>query len=399
MESKVKLIVFALVGLFLVSVGVAYVNYTGKEEITREKEKLDKANVMLETKIGKLEGIQRENDNKISQLNLELDKASRAKKDLETRYETSKKNEEQLVREIKELREQKTAVRMEAAVPKMQAMPVQPRPSDDEYWAGLIRDNKDMGMQLDKLRVELRTAQTQGEQLQREKGILELDITNLKTSNEDLKRQLEYNQKISDAIAKELVREKNDKSRIEASLKTITNENLALARQLKSLNGQKTELEKKISQLQEDKTGLDSRLSEAETKLTERVSKISQLKEQLEGLIIQKEPGTYASQKDSVELSPIVVRAQNQAAAASLPESVKVVTTGSMCKVLAINRDNNFVIVDAGEASGVKIGDTFSVYRDGEKIGSVEAIQTRKNISACDIKKETKIIAIGDVVK
>jgi hypothetical protein len=67
--------------------------------------------------------------------------------------------------------------------------------------------------------------------------------------------------------------------------------------------------------------------------------------------------------------------------------------------VLSINRDNNFIVVDLGEDAGVKPGDNFRVYREEKPIASVEAIQVRRTISACDIKKETTSVKIGDVVR
>jgi hypothetical protein len=70
-------------------------------------------------------------------------------------------------------------------------------------------------------------------------------------------------------------------------------------------------------------------------------------------------------------------------------------------KVLTINRENNFIVIDLGSDNGVKVGNIFSIYRDigGKSIADVEIIQLRKNISACDIKKESVSIHVGDVVK
>jgi len=98
--------------------------------------------------------------------------------------------------------------------------------------------------------------------------------------------------------------------------------------------------------------------------------------------------------KGSVELPAIVVR--------SLPpseEKVKTESSSSIGKVLAVNPDSNFVVIDLGVSSGVKAGDTFNVYRDGKSIGLIEVIQTRGNISACDIKKKNTVLKIGDSIK
>jgi len=57
------------------------------------------------------------------------------------------------------------------------------------------------------------------------------------------------------------------------------------------------------------------------------------------------------------------------------------------------------VIVDIGEDAGLKIGDVLAAYRDGKPIASLEVIQARRNIAACDIKKEDSPLKIGDAVR
>ncbi len=106
--------------------------------------------------------------------------------------------------------------------------------------------------------------------------------------------------------------------------------------------------------------------------------------------------GTAAAQppeeeKESVELPTIVVRPQPESSAQESKE-----VSGN---ILAINKDNSFVIIDLGLDTGIKVGDTFQVQRDNKFIATIEVIQARKNISACDIKKETEPIKVGDSVR
>jgi hypothetical protein len=65
-------------------------------------------------------------------------------------------------------------------------------------------------------------------------------------------------------------------------------------------------------------------------------------------------------------------------------------------KILAVNLESSFVVIDLGSSSGVRVGDTFGVYRGDNLIGSVSVIQTRAGISACDIKKMSTSFKIGD---
>jgi len=264
--------------------------------------------------------------------------------------------------------------------------------SAESYWAGILKAKTDIEMQLNSIRSELKSVQISNEQLQREKSTLELDINNLAREREDLKRQLEYNQKIMDSIAQELVRERNDKIQIQENFKAIKNENTILNRQLKSLNNRKINLERNLQELQEGKSSVERRFIEMETMLTDKLSQINALKEELDAIHSGHKKPAEEKEKESVQLSPIVVRPRQEA-------STSQQEADATAKVLAINRENNFVVIDAGEESGLKAGDAFQVYSGNERIASIEVIKTSKSVAACDIKREISPIKIGDTVR
>ena len=68
-------------------------------------------------------------------------------------------------------------------------------------------------------------------------------------------------------------------------------------------------------------------------------------------------------------------------------------------KILSVNQENNFVIVDLGASSGIRIGDTLSVYRGTKYIASLEVIQVRKDICAADIREKGAKIKAGDIIR
>ena len=196
-----------------------------------------------------------------------------------------------------------------------------------------------------------------------------------------------------DSLSQEVVREKNDKVAIQDSLKTMRSENMILSRQLKSLVGRKEVLDKKVQNLQEGKSTVEKRLNEMETMLTDRISKIDSLKNELDAIKGGQTEGLESGAKESVELPAIVVRSS----AATEKESSSVQSYPG--KILAINLESNFVVIDLGSSVGVKVGDVFNVYRETKSIGSLSVVQTRANISACDIKKMSTALKIGDNVK
>lgn len=390
MDQKSRLVIIGLVLITAVSLFLSYQSNGAKQLLLRERGALSKENETLNKKIE--EGRQevqnaKELSGKMEAINADLEKVTKERDELQKRYETANKDKEALVEQLGVLKSR----RQETPVTSVQ----QPAPSaggDEAYWGGVLRAKTDLEMQLVSIRNELKTAQLNTEQFQREKSNLEMEISGLTRENQELKRQMEYNKKIMDSISSELVIEKNDKFQIEGSLRTVKAENDVLRRQLKSLTSRRINLERKIAQLQTENKRLEGLYSEMDSLLKDSVSQIDNLKKQVETVQIdeQQQPQAETEKRGSVELPPIVVRPQG-------PQNQS--PTASMGKVLAINRDNNFAIIDFGQQQGSKVGDMLGVYRDGTRIADIEVIRTSSTVSACDIKREIKQIAIGDIVR
>ena len=383
MEQKTKFIIIGLIGFSVVCLFLFMQATSSQQLLVRERNDLKSENATLTNKLNQLENELNVNNEKISSLKLERDKVTQGLSDLQKKFELVNKAREELVEKLKSQRQQPEVIQPEVVVQ-----------NTDAYWGAILKGKTDLEMQLTSLRGELRNLQISNESLQRDKSALELDINSLRNEKQDLLRQLDYNQKLLDSISQEVVRERNDKVKIQDSFKTIKNENGVLSRQLKGLNSRKAVLDRKIQDLQDGKTTVQKRLSEMETMLTDRIAQINSLKDELDAIrsgkplaALEKKP------RESVELPAIVVR--------STPSSGKEKAEPPVFggKILAVNPDNNFVVIDLGVSSGVKPGDAFSVYREGKSIGSIEVIQARSNISACDIKRMSAPLKIGDSIK
>ena len=391
MEKKIKFLVVGLLGLVLIFIFLYAQTLNSKQILTKERDQLKSENVSLNEKVEKFSVELREKKQENDSLKNDLDKNKRDIADLQNRYDEAVKAKDDLVEKIKTI--QQTPVQQATA----QMGPEQ----TEAYWADILKAKTDLGMQLESVRTELRSLQINNEQLQREKASLGLEIEGLNREKSDLKRQIEYNKKMMDSIAQELVRERSDKLKIEEGFAPIKNENAALTRQLNGLNDKKIGLEKKISLVQQEKQALENKLSEMETMLIDKISQINGLKNQLEGI---RSAGTSDAaapappvneKKETVELSPIVVRPQDNQVAAK-EESRSAPPSGA---ILTVNRDSNFVIIDSGEDAGIKSGDNFKVYRAGENIATIKVIKTSKSVSACDIEQEIKPVKIGDMIR
>ncbi len=251
----------------------------------------------------------------------------------------------------------------------------------------LKSENATLLSKISQLENDLRGSQSKIDSLQREKNVLEADVNSLRNEKNDLLKQLDYNQKLLDNMSKEAAREKSDKE----GMRTLKAENEALIRQLKSLSSRKMILDQKIQGLQEGKAVLEKRLNEMNMMLTGRVSQHDSLKSESDALKSSRLMSVSDKKRESVELPAIIVRSSSSSGKAEAQ-----VFAG---KILAVNVDNNFVIIDLGASSGVRVGDMFNVYRAGESIGSLVVIQIRDSISACDIKRTSAPLKIGDNIK
>jgi chromosome segregation ATPase len=381
MVDKTKFIIIGLIGFVVISLFITLQTINAKQAAERERDILKRENASLATQINET---QQENQRLKDRFNLlaqEVDKVSRERDELQKKYALLVKDKDELVEKLKA---RPVAGQLPAGETQAAAIP------DDTYWGKVLKEKTGLELQLDNIRQELKSLQIKNEELQRDKSTLELEVRNQVREKQDIKRQMEYNQKLMDTLSQEIVREKNDKFQIQDSLKSIRAENLTLRRQLKSLNNRKISLERKLAELQNKSVSLESSFNEMGDLLKDRMTQIDNLKRQLEPARVSTLPAE--KKQEAVELPPIVVRPKGPAT----EETAPVLLTG---KVLAVNRDNNFVIIDLGEEAGVTMGNSFGVYRAGQQVAEIEVIQVRKNISACDIKKETSPIKAGDLVR
>lgn len=252
---------------------------------------------------------------------------------------------------------------------------------------------------LDKVSQEKEDIQKQYESLIKERNDLVEKAKTLQKNNEQLRGDLSN-----------LTREKQRLGqRLEDDLAPLIDQNAQLKQQLDNLNILKSKLEVELGQLKGDKSDLERKLNEIDSFLEQSLTgpKYLSLKEQLDiirsgGTPETRTPETQTAgpEKESVELPPIVVKPQTQAQAetplAAKKKSIPVKPTGT---VLEIDRENNFVVIDLGQDSGIKLGDTFKVYREDKTVATLEVIQARQSICACDIKEEIAPIEVGDIVR
>lgn len=198
-----------------------------------------------------------------------------------------------------------------------------------------------------------------------------------------------------DSLTGELAAEKSARQEASSKLEQI-------AADLEQQKAKREDLENKLNQSQDDSK-----------KIREQIKVIEQQKAELEAKIKSLEPAS------TVELGKVVVNneasaidakakaraeAKMKANVAQKPAKVekkeKVPQVKSLeGKIVVVNKENNFVVLNLGSKDGVSVGDEFSVSRAGKTIGEVKVEKVHETMSAAGFAAELKdIISENDKV-
>lgn len=294
---------------------------------------------------------------------LELRGLSEEYKDLKVKYELAIKEKEDLTSEVQRLTQEKLA--LENKVSDM---------GKDVFLAKLLKDKAQAELLAEKVSEELVTEKRKG-----------------------------------DESVEELNKIKSHKESLEEELQKLTQVKGSLETELSSLN-------ERLETTSRDKAVLDRQVRDQERKIQSSSDEIGRLKVALEEA--RTRPGkatTFGT--GAVELPPIIVKAEAQPQPSRTSgeiegPKVSISTQTSEIKpsiqpktsiegkIISVNEENNFVVINLGEEDGLKLGMDFEVYRGDKRIGNLEVIEMRSRIAACDIKdiKERQEIKVGDVV-
>lgn len=271
-------------------------------------------------------------------------------------------------------------------------MPTSVSRENENYWANVIKQKAALEIELQKAKEDLSTANVQIAELKKNNSDSEMEIGRLKNEKEAIIRKIKYGEDLADNISVELARARNEQKLSQDRADQLMAENQQLRMDIRQLTTTKVSLERSIANLSEEKNSIEKKLVETENIIQGRIDEIWQIKKDIDNRIDTQRSANIANE---IELAPIVVSAKKSTPASKRPAASK----KAQGSIVSVNEDNNFVIVDLGERSGINVGDAFKVYHNGVQIGSVEVIQVRQDISAADIKQKTAPFSVGDTVR
>jgi hypothetical protein len=396
MNKKINALVIGLAVFSFVSVGIALFMYAGKSmaeqkhaDAMKTVQKLQNANEELGARFTNAENEKRQLVERLQAMQEEMDAVNQASVELNQQYEVAQQEKAQLQASLDDIKNLQQAQQPQVA-----------GAANDAYWASMVKKSAELEIAVNTLKKTLEDTQLKNAEVQTKKAELEMQVSELSKSKDDLQRQFDYNRRLVETLAADLVREKNDSQTIKRQAKTLREENDVLSSQLKQMMAAKLNLEKQLDGFMDEKNGLENKLSNVGSVLNQRLEELIELQKQVESGAV------YASRsKESVELPPIVVKSQSPQPALAEQPPRPAATSGQEAMsmfagaVVSIDEKNNFVIIDIGKNKGVQVGQMFDVYSGAKKTATLEVVQVRDDIAACDITQLTGRISVGHKIR
>lgn len=316
----------------------------------------------------------------------------------------TRKQLDQQLKFVKNLHNQKSTSNVEAEAAASQKatsasksrLPTNIPPASDElYWARLLAEKAALEVQIEQMDEKLAQSSIEIVELKQQNEAIKLELSTLRSQSDELAQDIKYKGDMINNLSLELARTKNDKKYIADRMTKMQAENKSMRADMKRLVTAKSSLQKSIVRLTQDKNKVERELGSAESLIQSKIDEIWEIKDSLDRSF-KETANLIPSTSNQVDLPPIMIRPNVvEAKTISIDES----EPGYFGKVVSVNEDNNFVIIDIGEATGIQLGEDVSVYRDSKYVARLEVIQVRKDISAADIKDQWSKIKIGDTVR
>lgn len=347
---------------------------TSMDRLNRELASSDKKNIEVSSK---LEAVERQT--------IILESKHR---DLEFQYKDVLKEKDELDEDL--IRVKKAKFFLEKRLKEMDS---------EKFVAGLLKEKATIKVELKRLKNSLMPKDLEIEKLKQENMDLEIVLSKLMEGKTLFQEKLEDSASVAQILSMDLLREKNKNEKDRNKLENSKIENRVLKTRMAELEKSADEWGNFVVEREE----MQLKISRLERGTRYKEEEIDRLQLAIERTRESRELRAEAYHAPSkVELPPIVLKGEDYRTSKLTTPSLERINSPSFLKgrIVTVNREHDFVVIDIGKQDGVALGSSFDVYRDDFIIGSVEVIQVRERIAAADIKdiKEGFYIEIDDVI-
>jgi chromosome segregation ATPase len=393
MDKTLRSILWVLVTLVVISSFSAGWFFVAKEKLFNEYSSLEdlfEASVArLNSELASSNKENTELKTKLAAVEKEFKGLSARNEDLEARYTKILRERDDFDKELARVKKGKFYI--EKKLKEMES---------DDFLTGVLKEKIALEVELSRLKDSIEPKYAEIEKLKAENMDLEVMFSRLNEEKTDLRQKFRDSDKVAEILSRDLLREKDKSEQHKKEVEKVRAEMDLLRAKfaevkdvsdtVRKLLAAKEDMQSKLSSLERDVEYKEREIDKLKIALNEQAGKTGELRAE-----------AYHSPAE-VDLPPIVLHREGRGSTAVRPGSLERITERSdfRGRVITVNRDHNFVVVDLGKQDGIQTGDVFNVYRRDLLVGVIQVIQTRDRISAADIKeaKEGFIIEIEDAI-
>lgn len=389
MDKTLRSVLWILVGLvvlssfstawFFLSKERLYSEYTSLEDLfktTMEK---------LNTEITAANQEKTELRSKLSAIEERFNILKASHTTLKSEHEIAVSERDDLSREVASVK--KAKVFLEKRLKEMES---------DMFVANLLKEKIGLEVEIERLKNEAAPKDQEISMLKAQAMDRDLKMAKLQEEKNAIDRKFRNSEQVAQILSSDILKEKDLNKEDRAMSEKIVLENNAL----KSRVSEFEEIAKEYNSLLAEKDSMRARIARLENDVESKGQEINKFKVAFQESAVKLQEmraEAYHSPRE-VELPPIVAQKTAKLTAPSLERIGE--KAGIEGRIVTVNKEHNFVVIDLGKQDGIGIGNKFNVYRGQAFLGSVEVIQARDRIAAADIKdlKEGMDIEINDTV-
>ncbi len=222
-----------------------------------------------------------------------------------------------------------------------------------------------------------------------------------KSKRESVEKQLTQTIQEKETVEKDLEETIKVKVNLETQLKDLDTKMQGISKELADEKQLKEDTLAKLEKAQRDSEGIRTQLdTEKRSRLvltTEKArlsDELTKAKKDYDSIKTQLEQLKRAKDALEAKVSEMLVKQQAEL------EKIVVTPKDIEGKVLVVNKEFGFVVVNIGEKDGVRVGTMLNVYRDSKQVGKVQVDKVYPAMSGASILPETKgALKENDIVK
>ncbi|MBN1794207.1 MAG: hypothetical protein JW844_04505 [Candidatus Omnitrophica bacterium] len=450
MKKEIRIAAIGLLAISVLSIGLGVWALGSKGSVSkklqvafRKAADLEDENAVLQEKLATVKKETSSLQEKARGFQDELKGVREERDTLLEKCKSLEESRESLVEKLKYLTQEKEEVETQLGTEGTEEINIEEimqqvgRGGDSEFVARLLRQRAELEVDLKNAKGELEALRVSAEEARAEAAKLTQQFEGLTRAKQSLEEKLARNNEVSDKLTHDYVVERDQRIQ-------LTQQNEALSRDYENARNDLDELRRNFEEASRERMALSRELDAMNQVLDERQREMARLRSVVDQLTGRTEPAQgYAtsympppsslpplppisSGSAAVELPPIVVRSEAPSAVtgrgygtgsygygsrASVPSPMpppslpnytqtpsSYVSPGPSIggfgagfqkegKILTVNQEHNFVVINVGRDEGVTIGMPFLVYRAGKPIGEIEIIEVRQSIAAADVIK------------